>query len=168
MSQMKKTDNIFSEFYNEVLSHGPAAVLPQNLDNKWIQKLQQIVDDFLDSNFNLTECKTARDIGDPILSACVYAILKYQHGDNLDFAPKDMAEKLVIYSLSVTMETVNRKTDFGLTPPTLDNILLMERIIAYQKDHPEFVDLLEQACIIRESDKGWFQNIKERLLSAVA
>ena len=168
MSQMKEINNMFSEFYNEVLSHGPAAILPQNLNSKWIEKLQQIVDDFLDSNFNLTECKTAKDIGDPILSACVYAILKYQHGDNLDLTPKDMAEKLVIYSLSVTMESVNRKSNFGLKPPTLDNILLMERIIAYKKDHPKFVDLLEQACIIRESEKGWFQNIKEKLLSVVA
>ena len=168
MSQMKEANNMFSEFYNEVLSHGPGAVLPQNLNSKWIQKLQQITDDFLDGNFNLTECKTAKDIGDPILSACVYAILKYQHGDDLDLAPMEVAEKLVIYSLSVTMETVNRKTNFGLTPPTLDNILLMERIIAYKGDYPEFVDLLKQACIIRESEKGWFQNIKEKLLSVVA
>ena len=158
---------MFSEFYNDVLSYGPAAVLPQNLNSKWLPRLQQIADDFLNSNFNLTECKTAQDIGDPILSACVYAILRYQYGDNFDLTPEEAAEKIVIYTLSITMETVNRKTNFGLRPPTLENILLMDRILAYKADHPEFVDLLKQPCVIQESDKGWFQNIKAKLLSVV-
>jgi hypothetical protein len=50
-------------------------------------------------------------------------------------------------------------------PPNLDNILSMERIISYKKAKPEFVELLKQACIVRESDKGWFQNIKEKFIS---
>jgi hypothetical protein len=76
-----------------------------------------------------------------------------------------MAEKIVIYALSITMETVNRKSDYGLVPPNLDNLLSMERILSYKKTKPEFVDLLKQACIVRESDKGWFQNIKEKFIS---
>jgi hypothetical protein len=76
-----------------------------------------------------------------------------------------MAEKIVIYALSITMETVHRKSDYGLVPPNLDNILSMERIISYKKTKPEFVELLKQACIVRESDKGWFQNIKEKFIS---
>jgi hypothetical protein len=63
------------------------------------------------------------------------------------------------------METVNRKSDYGLVPPNLDNLLSMERILSYKKTKPEFVDLLKQACIVRESDKGWFQNIKEKFIS---
>jgi hypothetical protein len=43
----------------------------------------------------------------------------------------------------------------------------MDRIIAYKNTNPEFVEALKQACIIRESDKGWFQNIKEKFLSTV-
>jgi hypothetical protein len=76
-----------------------------------------------------------------------------------------MAEKIVIYALSITMETVNRKSEYGLVPPNLDNILSMERIISYKKTKPEFVELLKQACIVRQSDKGWFQNIKEKFIS---
>ena len=159
---------MLSQFYTEVLSYGPAAVLPQNLNAQWLDKLQRITDDFLDSNFKLDECKTPDDIGDPILSACVYSILKYQHGDEFNLTPKEMAEKLVIYTLSITMESANINSDFGLVPPNLENILSMERIIAYKDTHPEFVKVLEQACIIRESEKGWFQNIKEKLLSGVS
>ena len=54
---------MLSRFNNEVLSYGPTAVLPQNLNHGWIQKLQKMASDFLDSNFNLDECKDPRDIG---------------------------------------------------------------------------------------------------------
>ena len=65
---------MLSQFANEVLSYGPTAVLPQNLNDKWIQQLQIIADDFFDSNFSLDECKEPKDIGDPILAACVFEI----------------------------------------------------------------------------------------------
>ena len=155
---------MLSEFYNEVLAFGPLAVLPQNLNSKWIQRLQKMADDFLDSNFNLHECKTASEIGDPIISASVYEILRYQYGDTFDLTPQEMAEKVVIYALSITMETVNRESDYDLKPPSLDNILSMDRILSYKKTKPEFIELLQQACIVREADKGWFQNIKEKLI----
>jgi hypothetical protein len=158
---------MLSEFYNEVLVFGPVAVLPQNLNDKWIQRIQKMSDDFLDSNFNLQACTDARDIGDPVLAACVYEILRYQYGDKYDLTPSEMAEKIVIFTLSITMESVNRKSDFGLEPPSLDNILSMERILSYKQAKPEFIDMLKEACIIRESDKGWFQNIKEKLMSGI-
>lgn len=165
--QAKGFDTMLSEFYNEVLSYGPVAVLPQNLNEKWIQRLQKMSDDFLDSNFNLDTCTDSREIGDPVLAACVYEILRYQYTDNYELTPKEMAEKVAIYALSVTMESVNRKTHFGLEPPSLNNILSMERILSYKNVRPEFVELLKQACIIRESDKGWFQNIKKKLISGI-
>ena len=86
-----------TDFYNEVLSYGPAAVLPQNLNHRWIQKLQKMADDFFDNNFRLDECKEPKDIGDPILSACVLEIIKYQYGDKFKISPKEMAEKVVVY-----------------------------------------------------------------------
>ncbi len=76
-----------------------------------------------------------------------------------------MAEKMVIYALAITMESVNRESNIGLEPPSLDNILSMDRIIAYKDINPEFVKILKQACIIRNSEKSWFRNIKEKLLS---
>lgn len=156
---------MLSEFYNEVLAFGPVAVLPQNLNNKWILRLQQMADDFLESNFKQYECVDVREIGDPVLAACVYELLRYQHSNEFDLTPKEMAEKIVIYALALTMESVNRKSNFGLKPPNLNNILSVERILSYKKIRPEFVNLLKEACIIRESEKGWFQNIKEKLLS---
>jgi hypothetical protein len=150
------------------MSYGPAAVLPQNLNNKWLQSLQKAADDFLDSNFRLDECKEPQDIGDPILSACVLQILKYQHGEKVKIDPKEMAEKVVVYALSIMMESVNRESDIGVDPPNFDDILSVNRIIKYRDKNPLFISTLKQACIIRESEKGWFQNIKEKLLSSVS
>ncbi len=158
---------MLSEFYNEVLAFGPVAVLPQNLNTKWVQRLQKMAEDFLDSNFSLDACTEAREIGDPVLVACVYEILRYQYGDKYDLTPKEMAEKMVIYVLSITMEAVNRNDDFGLAPPNLDNILSMQRILAYKDIKPEFIKLLKDACIIRESEKGWFQSIKDKLIAGL-
>ena len=155
---------MLSRFNNEVLSYGPTAVLPQNLNSNWFKKLQKITDDFLDSNFALDECKDPRDIGDPILMACVYEILGFQQRDSADVSPKEMAEKMAIYSLSILMESVNRESDIRLEPPNLDDILSMDRIMAFKDKNPEFVKVLKQACIIQNSEKGWFQNIKDKLL----
>jgi hypothetical protein len=155
---------MLSRFSNEVLSYGPTAVLPQNLNMRWIKKLQKIADDFLDSNFSLHECKDPRDIGDPVLTACVYEIIRFQQGDTEDVSPQELAEKMAIYSLSVLMESVNRESNIGLEPPRLDNILSMERILAFKEKNPEFVKVIKQACIFQNSEKGWFQNIKDKLL----
>jgi len=157
---------MLSQFNNEVLSYGPTAVLPQNLNRVWIQKLQQRADEFLDSNFDLNECKDPQDIGDPILMACVYEIVAFQSGQHVDVSPSDMAEKMTIYALSIIMEAVQRKDNIGLEPPNLDNILSIDRIIAFKKKNPDFVNFLKQVCIVRNSEKGWFQNIKDKLLSS--
>jgi hypothetical protein len=161
---MKGFKEMLSQFNNEVLSYGPTAVLPQNLNSSWIKKLQKMADDFLDSNFALHECKDPWDIGDPILMACVYEVLGFQQRDSADVSPKEMAEKMAIYSLSILMESVNRESSIGLEPPDLDNVLSMDRIMAYKEKNPEFVKVLKQACIVQNSEKGWFQNIKDKLL----
>ena len=157
---------MLSRFNNEVLSYGPSAVLPQNLNAEWIKILQKMADEFLDTNFDLDECKDPRDVGDPVLMACVYEIVRYQDGEKTEFTSKEMAEKMVIYSLAITMESVNRQSNIGLEPPSLDNIFSMDRIIAYKDINPEFVKILKQACIIRNSEKSWFRN-RRRVLTSI-
>jgi hypothetical protein len=155
---------MLSRFNNEVLSYGPTAVLPQNLNRTWMKNLQKLADDFLDSNFSLHECNDPRDIGDPVLMACVHEILSFQQGGQVEVSPRDMAEAMAIYSLSILMESVNRESDIGLEPPNLDNVLAIDRILAFRDKNPEFIKVLTKACIIKNAEKGWFQNIKDKLL----
>ncbi len=158
---------MLSEFNNEVLLKGPNAVLPQNLNDPWLKRLQKIAEDFLDSNFSLDECNDPRDVADPILSVCVYEILRYQNDDNNIVPIEKMIEKMVIYAVSIIMEAVNRESAIGLEPPNLDNILSIKRIVAFKKINPDFIAMLEKACIIRDSGKGWFDSIKKKLLSII-
>ncbi len=150
------------KFSNQVLSGGPSAVLPQNLSRHWLSVLQQLADDFLDANFVEDECTDPIETGDPLLVACVHELM-----GNTTLNREELAEKVAVYALSVTMETINRTSDIDLTPPTLDNILSVDRLAAYKDKNPEFVTLLKGVCIISEKEKSWLQSTKNKLFSKI-
>jgi hypothetical protein len=134
---------MLSRFNNEVLSKGPGAVLPQNLNHEWLNTLQTMAEDFLDSSYDLDECNKPEDVADPILSVCVLTILR---------------------SLSLIMEAVDRESKIGIEQPALENILSWDIIKRLKVSNPQFVETLEQACILREPKQSWFEKIKEKFL----
>jgi hypothetical protein len=145
---------MLSKFNNEVLSKGPAAVLPQNLDRVWLNRLEKVSEDFLARNFSIDKCKTSQDVTDTLLSVCVYEILSHHDVDKSMISTEDMIEKMTIYAISIVMESVNRESDIGLEPPDLDNILSVERIAGFKKNNPELNDLFEKACVFPDAAKG--------------
>ena len=162
---------MLSRFSNEVLSHGSSAVLPQNLSDFWLKTLQKLCDDFLDSNFAVDQCTETLDMGDPVLVSCAHEVLRYKRGSGTDISAEELAENVTIYALSITMETLRRLSDIEMTPPTLDNLLSIDRIVAFGKINPEFSRFLERACIIPEnemsSEASWFQRLKKNILSRI-
>jgi len=140
---------MLSKINNEVLSHGPEAVLPQNLSKKWLNILQEMAEDFIGSNYDLEECKKPEDIADPILSVCVSELLLSQYKDKTDMSIEEMLEKITIYSISLIIEAVDRESNIGIEEPTLEDILYWDRIIRMKKTNPEFVETLEKACIMQ-------------------
>jgi hypothetical protein len=140
---------MLSKINNEVLSHGPEAVLPQNLSKKWLNILQEMAEDFIGSNYDLEECKKPEDIADPILSVCVSELLLSQYKDKTDMSIEEMLEKITIYSISLIIEVVDRESNIGVEQPTLDDIFYWDRIIRMKKTNPEFVETLEKACIMQ-------------------
>jgi len=139
---------MLSKFGNEVLLHGPDALLPQNLNKEWLNWLQKMAEDFLDGSYDLEECKKPEDIADPILSVCVSEILRSQHNDKTDISVEEMLEKITIYSVSLLIEAVDRKSNIGIEQPTLEDILSWNRIIRMRVTNPNFVETLEKACIL--------------------
>jgi len=139
---------MLSKINNEVLSHGPEAVLPQNLNKKWLNLLQKMAEDFLEANYDLEKCKKPRDNADPILSVCVSEILRSQHKDKTNISSEEMLEKITIYSISLIIEAVDRESNIGIEQPTLEDILSWDRIIKIKKINPEFVETLEKACVL--------------------
>jgi hypothetical protein len=140
---------MLAKFNNEVLKNGPDAVLPQNLNKKWLDTLQKMAEDFLEDNYDFEQCKKPEDTADPILSVCVSEILRSQHNDNADISDEYIFKKIPIYCLSLIIEAVNRESDLGIEKPNLENLLSWDRIIRIKETNPEFVKALEQACILQ-------------------
>ena len=158
---------MLTQFNNQVLTKGPGAVLPQNLDIAWLHRLQEASEDFLEQNFSLDECKEPREVSDPLLTVCVLEILGHRKIDTDTIPIEKMLEYITIYAVSIIMEAVSREGDIGLEPPDLDNVLSVERIVDFRKVNPEFYKILKKACVIREPADGWFDNIKKKILSKI-
>ena len=162
---------MLSRFSNEVLSHGAGAVLPQNLSDHWIKTLQKLCDDFLDSNFAIDQCTEALDMGDPVLVSCVHEVLHSKQKAGADISAEEMAEKITIYALSITMETIRRESGIKMPTPTLENLLSIERIVQFGKINPDFGQFLKRACIAPKNDlpaeESWLQRLKKKILSRI-
>ncbi len=160
---------MLSRFANEVLSHGPNAVLPQNLNAFWLKAIQKLCDDFLDKNFIVDQCTHPLDTGDPVLVACAHEVLGYNGAKTAKMTADELAEHVTIYALSVTMETIRRESDIEMDLPTMDNLLSIERIVRFGKINPEFGRFLERACIISDNEPvdedNWFQRLRKKILS---
>lgn len=159
-------------FSNEVLSHGSKAVLPQNLSDFWLKMLQKLSDDFLDTNFAVDQCADTLNMGDPVLVACVHEVLQHNQGARHEISTDELAEKVTIYALSVTMETIRRESEMEMTLPTLKNLLSIDRIVRFGKTNSDFGRFLERACIVPQNAqpaaKSWFQRLKQKISSRAA
>jgi hypothetical protein len=137
---------LLSKFSNEVLSKGPQAVLPQNLDAEWLPRIQKMADDFLDTNFEGSNCRSVNFSADPILATCVSEIVRHLE-DSVDVQENDMFEKLTLYALSVTVETVSKEVDIKIQPPTLETIFDKQRLRELVDIRPEFEPIIQTICI---------------------
>jgi len=158
-------------FSNEVLSHGPSAVLPQNLSDYWLGVLQKRCDDFLDSNFAADHCTETVNMEDPVLVACIHEARENQERKGSDLSADEMAENVTIYALSITMETIRRSADIQMPLPTLDNLLSIDRIVAFGRTNPEFARFLQRTCIIPDNnsavEENWLQRLKKKIQARI-
>ena len=138
---------LLSKLGNEVLSRGPEAVLPQNLNPEWLVRIQKMADEFLDTNFEDGDCRKSNFTADPVLSACVLEILRHLKDGKVDVQEKEMFEKLTLYALSVTVETVAKQKAFDLKPPTLATIFDKRRLQEIVKIRPEFEPIITIICM---------------------
>ena len=159
---------MLTKFNNEVLRYGPAAVLPQNLSDEWLTVLQEKADNFLDANFDLDECRDPQSAADPLLTACVSEIILYQQKGDINLTAEEMLRKITVYALRMTMETVHRDASIELEPPTLETVLEWEGILDHRHHNPEFIEVLEQACILKAKERNWLKTIKDKLFTADA
>jgi hypothetical protein len=163
---------MLSRFSNEVLSRGPNAVLPQNLSDFWLKTIQKHCDDFLDSNFTVDQCTETLDMGDPLLVACIHEVLHHnQRNTSPEISAEELAGMITIYALSITMETIRRESDMELPPPTLENLLSVDRIVQFGKINPDFGQFLKRSCVVHENEtpakESWFTQLKKKIISRI-
>jgi hypothetical protein len=113
------------------------------------------------------------NMGDPVLVACVHEVLRYkQRGASPEISAEKLAENITIYALSITMETIRRESDLEMPPPTLENLLSIDRIIRFGKINPNFGQFLKRACIVPENEapaeESWFKRLKKKIYSRIA
>ena len=160
---------MLSKLNNELLTRGPAAVLPQNLTDAWLTTLQERAEVYLDAAYDLEVCKEPSDDADPMLVACVFEIY-HQGGKAPDsqIEPQKMGEMLTIYALSLVVESAVRNHGLSAPQPELKNFFSWNRIRKLGKKIPELSDFLNQACILKSSKTGWINSIKGKILSGLS
>lgn len=151
MAGVKKNDITLSRFANEILSKGPEAVLPQNLDSFWLKQVQKMADDYLDTGFESNDCEKISAIKDSIITACVYEIFKSQNGNDLELPQQKLIKFATIYLVCVTMETVRRESGIQMDLPTLENIFSENRMNHLKSAFPELEEFFKRICLDKNS-----------------
>jgi hypothetical protein len=138
---------LLSKFGNEVLSKGPQSVLPQNLTPVWLERIQQMADRFLDAHFDGEQCLWDGFTAAPILTACVSEIMRHQNQHSVEIQEREMFDKLTMYALAVTIETVRKDATASLPVPTLEDIFDKARYREIENALPQFGAILKFVCL---------------------
>jgi len=141
---------LLSRFANEVLSRGPSALLPQNLNLEWLAEIQEMVDDFLDINFVSNNCEDVGNSVDPILTACVSEILTYHQEGTTEISADDLIKKITIYAIQITIETIRRQSGIAIDHPSLENIFDLNRLMELTNLFPEMEQFFHRVCLAVE------------------
>ena len=138
---------LLSKFGNEVLTKGPESVLPQNLAPEWLERIQKMADSFLDAHFDGEKCLRAGFTADPILTACVSEIIRHQNHGKVEIEERELFDKLTMYALAITIETVRTEATVSLPVPSLDDIFDKQRYLAIENLLPQFGAILQSVCL---------------------
>ena len=142
-----RNDVTLSRFANEILSKGPEAVLPQNMDSFWLKQMQKMADDFLDTGFESNDCEKIRAIENSIITACVYEICKHLNGDDIEIPRNKLIKYATIYLVCVTMETIRRESGIQFDLPTMENIFSEDRMNQLKTANPELGEFFKRVCL---------------------
>jgi hypothetical protein len=122
----------FTQFSTEVLRRGAAAVLPQHLPDRWLDALLEEAD-----LLGPEEAALDNDCCAGLLGA-VLVLVSAQRGDPpaLEIVGTTLLEYLHCYIVALSAESVSRRTDIWVEPPTLANIFDAAREVRAQRRAP--------------------------------
>ena len=122
----------FAQFSTEVLRRGAAAVLPQHLPDHWLDALLEEADLWAPGEDATGDACCAGLLG------AVLVLVSAQRGDppELELAGTTLLEYLHCYIVALSAESVSRRTDIWIEPPTLANIFDAEREVRARRRDP--------------------------------
>ena len=128
----------FAQFSTEVLQRGAAAVLPQNLPDRWLNALLEEADLFAPGEWDPEEGDSVDDCCAGLLGAVLVVLMAQRgHPDKLEVAASTLMSHLHCYILALSAERVSRDTDIRVEPPTLVNLFDEEREVRARRRSAE-------------------------------
>ena len=121
----------------QVLTQPPAAALPCNLTDEWLDLISKDLEIALDE-------ETSKDADSKLLivpMALVVHILTGQHnGIEQAWSFEELFARLQDYRIEVVLELLNRRTDIQATPATILTIFNQRKVIVEMAPHPKEYD----------------------------
>lgn len=152
---------MLSQFVDEVISKGAEALLPQNLEENWLERIYVAAKNFLDitvnSNGIIEEDEILNDMNSMMMLSSILEIAQqqasYSPSDKPYEIPEDMLfEYISCYSLSIVLEAITRESGMSMDLPTVETIFDRERLFAIEQSNPELTVLLN--TLITGDDKA--------------
>lgn len=151
---------MINRFIDEVVSKGAEAVLPQNLEDQWLDMIYVAAKNFLSTALTMNSDTPEEEILNDELSmmmlSAVVEIVQHQNGYKQSGEPFEIPEEQIFeciscYALAIVVESIARESDIDLSPPSMDTIFDRERLFEVEQNHPELTALLNK-LIIGETD----------------
>lgn len=143
-----------NQFMDEVIARGAEALLPQNLDDTWLEGLFIASRNFLAmaARDEEPEEEPFSDAHSMMLLSAVTELAQAQENYTPQEKEGDVDEGLFFeylscYALSILFEAIKRSSEFDFAPPTLETLLDRERIYEIEQETPVITEILNEVVL---------------------
>jgi hypothetical protein len=153
---------MLNQFVDEVVANGAEAVLPQNLDDKWLDMIYTASKLFLKATASQAEGKDKKaydfsDLYSNLMLTSVMEIVHHQKGflpdsNTIKIPEEEIYEYILCYAMAVVYESISREAELIIMPPTLDNIFDREHFFEIEQSNPILTGLL-QKIVLEDKEK---------------
>jgi hypothetical protein len=147
---------MLNQFIDEVISEGAEAVLPHNLETKWLDMIYVAARNFLKiaatRNEDVTDEDVLSDTNSLMMLSSVIEIAQNQNNYAHVNSPAEIPEETLFeyiscYSLNIIFECISRETGIEFETPTIETIFDKERLYRVEQAVPELTDLLNRLIV---------------------
>lgn len=144
---------MINRFIDDVVSQGAEAVLPQNLDPEWLDRIYVAARSFLQMTMAPDDTNSDEEIlsdeGSLMMLSAVVEVGQHldgygQDGEPVAITEDEVFERISCYALAVILEWIARETELDLPVPTVDDIFDRDRLFEIEQDFPELTEILNK------------------------